>query len=106
MLLDGELGGRRLLAQDGRADGDDASGDQPRAGNLGPGTAGLTFGSQSPGRNGALGSVGEYSWGALPGWFWIDPKEDMVTIFMIQILPHEGLTYGGEVTLAYQSIVD
>ena len=31
----------------------------------------------------------------------------MVTIFMIQILPHEGLTYGSEFkTLAYQAIVD
>ena len=112
MLLDGgELGGRRLLSpKTVELMASDAIGDQARAGNLGPGDGfGLTFRvNQSPGRNGALGSVGEYSWGGAAGTrFWIDPEEDMVTVFMIQILPHEGLTYGGEFkTLAYQSIVD
>ena len=112
MLLDGgELGGRRLLSRKTvELMASDAIGDQPRAGNLGPGDGfGLTFRvNESPGRNGALGSAGEYSWGGAAGTrFWIDPKEDMVTIFMIQILPHEGLTYGSEFkTLAYQSIVD
>ena len=112
MLLDGgELGGRRLLSRKTvELMASDAIGDQPRAGNLGPGDGfGLTFRvNESPGRNGALGSVGEYSWGGAAGTrFWIDPKEDMVTLFMIQILPHEGLTYGSEFkTLAYQSIVD
>jgi CubicO group peptidase (beta-lactamase class C family) len=39
--------------------------------------------------------------------FWIDPEEEMVTLFMIQILPHEGLTFGSEFkALAYQAIVD
>ena len=112
MLLDGgELGGKRLLSpRTVELMASDAIGDQARAGNLGAGDGfGLTFRvNQSPGRNGALGSAGEYSWGGAAGTrFWIDPKEDMVTVFMIQILPHEGLTYGGEFkTLAYQSIVD
>jgi CubicO group peptidase (beta-lactamase class C family) len=64
--------------------------------------------NKSPGLDGALGSVGDYGWGGAAGTrFWIDPKEDMVTVFMIQILPHAQLTYGSEFkTLAYQAIVD
>jgi CubicO group peptidase (beta-lactamase class C family) len=113
MLLEGgELGGRRLLSRKTvELMASDAIGDEARAGgSLGPGDGfGLTFRvNQSPGRNGALGSAGEYSWGGAAGTrFWIDPEEDMVTLFMIQILPHEGLTFGSEFkTLAYQSIVD
>jgi CubicO group peptidase (beta-lactamase class C family) len=111
MLLDGgELGGRRLLSRKTvELMASDAIGDRPRTG-LGPGDGfGLTFRVlESPGLNGALGSVGEYSWGGAAGTrFWIDPKEDMVTVFMIQILPHAELTYGSEFkTLAYQAIVD
>ena len=34
------------------------------------------------------GSVGEYSWGgAASTSFWIDPKEDLITIFMTQLIP-------------------
>ena len=34
------------------------------------------------------GSVGEYSWGgAASTSFWIDPKEELITIFMTQLLP-------------------
>jgi CubicO group peptidase (beta-lactamase class C family) len=34
------------------------------------------------------GSVGEYSWGgAATTSFWIDPKEELITIFMTQLLP-------------------
>ena len=34
------------------------------------------------------GSVGEYSWGgAASTYFWIDPKEDLITIFMTQFMP-------------------
>jgi CubicO group peptidase (beta-lactamase class C family) len=111
LLAGGELGGRRLLSP--KTVGlmaSDAIGDRRRAGNLGPGDGfGLTFRvNQNPGRNGALGSVGEYGWGGAAGTrFWVDPEEDMVTLFMIQIWPHGGLSYGAEFkTLAYQSIVD
>jgi CubicO group peptidase (beta-lactamase class C family) len=112
MLLDGgELGGRRLLSRKTvELMSSDAIGDEPRAGNLGPGDGfGLTFRvNLNPGRNGALGSAGEFGWAGAAGTrFWIDPKEDMVTVFMIQILPHDRLTYGGEFkTLAYQAIAD
>ena len=34
------------------------------------------------------GSVGDYSWGgAASTYFWIDPKEDLIAIFMTQLMP-------------------
>ena len=34
------------------------------------------------------GSVGEYSWGgAASTTFWIDPQEDLIAIFLTQLLP-------------------
>ena len=55
-----------------------------------------------------LGSRGEYGWG---GFFYttfvIDPKEDMITIFMGQLHPAGDLTLDRQLhTLAYQAIVD
>jgi CubicO group peptidase (beta-lactamase class C family) len=55
-----------------------------------------------------LGSVGEYNWG---GFFYtgfsIDPKEQMIVIFMAQLHPTGGLTLDHEVhVLAYQAIND
>ncbi len=70
---------------------------------------GLTFAvNLGPGKNGNIGSEGEYYWGGAAGTrFWIDPKEQMIGVFMIQILPHTGLTYASEFRqLAYQAIAD
>ena len=113
MLLDGGEyeGGRMLSPKSVELLGSDHIGDMPRAGQLlGPGDGfGLTFRvNESPGMNGAYGSVGEYSWGGAAGTrFWIDPEEEMVGVFMIQILPHTNLPYGTEFrNLAYQAIVD
>jgi CubicO group peptidase (beta-lactamase class C family) len=55
-----------------------------------------------------LGSPGEYNWG---GFFYttfsIDPKEQMITIFMAQMHPDSGRDFEGEVhNLAYQAIID
>jgi CubicO group peptidase (beta-lactamase class C family) len=55
-----------------------------------------------------LASVGEYYWG---GFFFtgftVDPKEDMIVIFMAQLHPTGGLTLDREVgVLAYQAIND
>jgi CubicO group peptidase (beta-lactamase class C family) len=46
---------------------------------------GLTFGVKSkPGDTGALGSEGSYYWGGAYGTtFWIDPKENLVGVFMV-----------------------
>jgi CubicO group peptidase (beta-lactamase class C family) len=74
---------------------------------------GYTFGlgfavAEDQGRIGALGSEGEYNWGGAAGTrFWIDPEEDLVGVFMVQIIPHRGLRYGGEFKhLVYQAIDD
>ena len=113
MLLDGGKyeGGQMLSPKSVKLLSSDHIGDMPRVGQLmGPGDGfGLTFRvNQNPGLGGALGSPGEYSWGGAAGTrFWIDPDEEMVGVFMIQILPHGGLTYGTEFhNLAYQAIVD
>lgn len=55
-----------------------------------------------------LGSPGEYFWG---GFFYtaflIDPKEQMVVVFMAQLHPTGGLTLDRQVSaLAYQAIAD
>jgi len=55
-----------------------------------------------------LGSVGEYNWG---GFFYtgftIDPKEEMIVIFMAQLHPTGDLTLDHEVNvLSYQAITD
>ena len=113
MLLDGGRyeGGQMLSPKSVKLLSSDHIGDMPRAGQLlGPGDGfGLTFRvNEHPGHNGALGSPGDYSWGGAAGTrFWIDPDEEMVAVFMIQILPHGGLTYGTEFrNLAYQAIID
>lgn len=113
MLLDGgELDGVRIL---GRKSVElmscDHLGDLPRTGILlPPGYGfGLTFAvNLGPGKTGNIGSTGEYNWGGAAGTrFWIDPKEEMIGIFLVQILPHTNLTYGSEFKqLAYQAIAD
>ena len=59
-------------------------------------------------RIGLNGSVGEYNWGGAAGTkFWIDPAEKLIGVYMIQIIPHGGLTYGDVFKrLVYQSIAD
>ncbi len=70
---------------------------------------GLGFGVEGvKGPLSELGSVGEYSWG---GFFYtaftIDPKEQMIVIFMAQLHPTGGLTLDRQVNeLAYQAIID
>lgn len=56
---------------------------------------------------GQYGSVGLYSWGGAYGsTFWVDPKEQLVAVMMIQLIPRPGLTLGERFqTLVYQAIV-
>jgi CubicO group peptidase (beta-lactamase class C family) len=43
------------------------------------------------GRSGRYGSNGEFSWGsAYFSRYWVDPKEQLVAIFMTQLLPSGG----------------
>ena len=100
MLLNGgELDGVRLLSRKSvELMAADHIGDMPRVGGLiGPNDGfGLTFRViREPGLSGALGSSGEYSWGGAAGTrFWIDPEEELIGLYMIQILPHTNLLYG------------
>ena len=63
--------------------------------------------SKAPGEAGMMGSPGEFNWGGAAGTkFWIDPQEDMIGIFMIQILPNS-VDYGSAFrVLAYQAVAD
>ncbi len=63
--------------------------------------------NKAPGEAGMMGSAGEFNWGGAAGTkFWIDPKEDLIGIFMIQILPNS-VDYGAAFrVLTYQAIAD
>lgn len=60
------------------------------------------------GQSATLGSVGEYGWGGAYGtYFWNDPKEQMVGILMIQLMPYAHLNLRPEFQNAVtQTIVD
>lgn len=113
LLNNGELDGCRILGRKSvelmRAD---HLGDIPKNGPLiardGVGF-GLTFAVTTDiGALGEIESNGSYSWGGAAGTrFWIDPEEELVGVFMINILPYRGLPYGDEFKrLVYQAIVD
>jgi CubicO group peptidase (beta-lactamase class C family) len=63
--------------------------------------------SKAPGEAGMMGTAGEFNWSGAAGTkFWIDPQEDLIGIFMIQILPNS-IDYGATFrVLSYQSIAD
>jgi CubicO group peptidase (beta-lactamase class C family) len=54
------------------------------------------------------GSGGDYSWGgAASTYFWIDPKEDLICIFMTQLLPSTTYPIRRELrTLVYSAFTD
>ncbi len=59
------------------------------------------------GKSGHLDSVGEYGWSGAHGtWFWIDPKEDMLGILMIQTTSDSAAIRRDAQNLAMQAIVD
>lgn len=60
------------------------------------------------GESQTLGSAGEYGWGGAYGtYFWIDPKEQMIGIMMIQLNPYAHLNIRPEFQNAVtQAIVD
>lgn len=55
----------------------------------GPGGFGLGFSVvMDLGQSGTLGSEGSFAWGGAAGTaFWIDPKEDLIGVYMIQNMP-------------------
>lgn len=61
-----------------------------------------------PARTGVIGSAGEFMWGgAASTIFWVDPKEDMVVVFMTQLMPSGSFNFRGQLkALVYPAIVD
>lgn len=95
MANGGQLGGRRLLSRTTVAlMTSDHLGTRIQApvtpGELLMGVPGYTFGlgfmvRQGPGVAGVPGSAGEFMWaGAAGTFFWVDPKEELVAVFMTQ----------------------
>jgi CubicO group peptidase (beta-lactamase class C family) len=69
---------------------------------------GLTFAvNPGPGKSPDVGSAGTFRWGGAAGTtFWIDPKEHMFGISLIQILPPNVGASGEFERLAYDALVD
>jgi CubicO group peptidase (beta-lactamase class C family) len=75
--------------------------------------AGLGFGLgfsivQSPARAHVPGSSGAYAWGgAASTAFWVDPAEDLIVIFMTQLMPSSSYPLGRELrVLSYAALID
>ncbi len=53
-------------------------------------------------------SAGSYSWGGMAStWFWIDPAEDLIGVFMTQLIPSSAYPLRQELqTLVYAAIED
>jgi CubicO group peptidase (beta-lactamase class C family) len=77
------------------------------------GFEGMGFGltvavSLGPVATGVIGSPGEFMWGgAASTLFWIDPVEELVTIFMTQLIPSGTFNLRGQLkSLVYAALVD
>jgi CubicO group peptidase (beta-lactamase class C family) len=122
MLLDGgELDGRRLLGRKtvelmstNHLPGGRQMGEFALPGGYGEvGFEGMGFGlSMAVGlgaaETGVAGSTGEYMWGgAASTTFWIDPREDLVVVFMTQFLPSGTFNFRSQLkSIIYGAIVD
>lgn len=60
------------------------------------------------GLRGVPGSAGEYGWGgAYHSTYWVDPAEELVVVYMTQLLPAGDIDDSGKLrALVYQAIVD
>jgi CubicO group peptidase (beta-lactamase class C family) len=91
LVNEGQLDGVRLLSRKSvELMHSDHLGNLGRTGVLPDGYGfGLTFAvNLGPGKTGTVGSEGEYYWGGAAGTsFWIDPKEHMYGVFLINVLP-------------------
>jgi CubicO group peptidase (beta-lactamase class C family) len=61
-----------------------------------------------PARAHILGTPGEYAWGgAASTAFWVDPAEDLIVIFMTQLMPSSSYPLRRELrTLTYAALID
>jgi CubicO group peptidase (beta-lactamase class C family) len=111
LLNEGQLDGVRILSRKSiELMRSDHLGDLPRVGLVQEGYGfGLTFAvNHGPGKSASVGSEGEYNWGGAAGTsFWIDPKEHMFGVFLIQVLPPAGIPAADQFKrMAYQALVD
>jgi CubicO group peptidase (beta-lactamase class C family) len=63
---------------------------------------------QDPTRAQVVGTPGEYAWGGLASTaFWVDPIEDLIVIFMTQLVPSSAYPVRRELrTLTYSALMD
>jgi CubicO group peptidase (beta-lactamase class C family) len=78
---------------------------------LGPGVSfGLGFAVRMQnGISSLIGTAGEYNWAGIAGtYFWVDPKEELVAVFMIQDWVRGPVFYYFPIvrSLVYQAIID
>ncbi|HEX4863186.1 MAG TPA: serine hydrolase domain-containing protein [Acidimicrobiales bacterium] len=121
MLGGGELDGRRILGRKtielmtiNHLPGGGAMSEFALPGGYGEvGFEGMGFGltmsvSKGPAATGIAGSAGEFMWGgAASTAFWVDPKEELLAVFMTQLLPSGTFNFRGQLkALVYQAIVD
>lgn len=61
-----------------------------------------------PVATGAIGSAGDFYWGgAASTIFWVDPAEDLIVIFMTQLVPSGSFNFRGQLrSIVYPAIVD
>ena len=61
-----------------------------------------------PERTATIGSAGEFAWGgAASTIFWVDPAEELIVIFMTQLMPSGTFNFRGQLkSLVYPAIVD
>jgi CubicO group peptidase (beta-lactamase class C family) len=61
---------------------------------------------ESPGLAGEYGSVGKFGWGGAYGsMYWVDPGEDLVAVYMIQLMPRGDLDLSTKFeNLVYQAL--
>jgi CubicO group peptidase (beta-lactamase class C family) len=120
MLNGGELDGARVLGRKTielmtsnhlPADGDLRSVAFPDSyGEVG--FAGMGFGltvavAKAPTLTQVIGSAGEYMWGgAASTIFWVDPAEDLIVVFMTQLLPSGTFNFRGQLkALVYPALL-
>ena len=107
MLNGGELDGTRILS---RKTVESMLSDHLGGIPFRPGQGfGLGFSiTHDPAASGLPGSAGEFGWGgAYHSTYWADPKEEMVVVYLTQIIPAIGLDDQQKVrSLVYQAIVD
>lgn len=122
MLLDGgELDGVRILGRktvelmtSNHLPGDGELSDVALPGGYGEvGFGGMGFGltvavSHGPVATGMIGSPGEFMWGgAASTLFWVDPLEDLVVVFMTQLIPSGTFNFRAQLkSLIYPAIAD